>query len=986
MDLRTTYAGLLAKSVFTELARMKNELTLTTDPKANLGSSRVKAILMMVSEAIERGELQFALRLADSARRLVPEDVTILRLYAGLLLQLGCAGEAELRLRGRQETSLKILRGMALSTLGRTAETEDILDELLKKYAVGVIEELSLLWSSLSSGDVEDRPIGWIGVSTTCHLIGAVKTGGDVHVKLQNGLVLSVQCVCEHKGFVDFIAKMPEGYVGLVEAFVNGHSLIGSGFQWPLDFGFCGWVSKELDKLHGRVCLEWAPNLPVTLLIGEGDCPRMRHVVARTTDGIEGMLFSLSIRDRELLDKTLEVCVILPDGRRRHLLGSPTSEPQVPVSAGAIDRRKQGSEIVDIVIPVYTGTYETLRCIESVLSTVSKHRAELIVVDDASPDLELKNRLKQLASEGRITLFQNQNNLGFPGAANRGMHLHADRDVLLLNSDTEVFGDWLERLRAIAYAAPDRGTVTPLGESSSIVSYSRNLKYPWSSEEAATIDGIARELNENRTVELPVGVGFCMYIRRACLCEVGCFDEGSFLKGYGEENDFCLRARSKGWHHVAATNVFVRHLGAVSFDFRRFSLMERNHRVLNFLHPGYDQEVEAFVTSDPLLEYRRQIDMARLKRKIKRSVLLVSGNLTGGVERHITLRKAQLASSAQTAIVLRPYKDTGSEKWVQLLVQDSTFENLLFCVQRDLPVLRNLLVSLCLDSIEVHHFLGHSSALLDTIINLGIDYRIFVHDYSWICPRVALAGANGDYCQEPDLTVCELCVKMHGAIVTDPSTVAALRIRSAKILEGAEKVIAPAYDVQERLHRYFPWQPIKVEPWEKDLIRGERPKQERAGPLRVAIIGGIGRNKGIDVVEACARDAGMRSLPLEFVLIGFSSDDERLLTTQKVFITGPFEEDEVAILLEREKCALTFFASVVPETWCYALTHAICSGLPIVAFQLGAIGERLQDTRDSYLLPLSASPEEINDTLLEIGVESCSPFLNSAIKGNRYAF
>ena len=56
-----------------------------------------------------------------------------------------------------------------------------------------------------------------------------------------------------------------------------------------------------------------------------------------------------------------------------------------------------------------------------------------------------------------------------------------------------------------------------------------------------------------------------MYLRRDCLDAVGVFRDDLFAQGYGEENDFCLRARHLGWRHVAAPGVFVAHRGAQSF-------------------------------------------------------------------------------------------------------------------------------------------------------------------------------------------------------------------------------------------------------------------------------------------------------------------------------------------------------------------------------------------------------------------------------------
>src|SRR5690606_36684009 len=51
---------------------------------------------------------------------------------------------------------------------------------------------------------------------------------------------------------------------------------------------------------------------------------------------------------------------------------------------------------------------------------------------------------------------------------------------------------------------------------------------------------------------MPLLNGFCLLIRRAVLDEVGFFDEERFAAGYGEENDYCLRARAAGWRLALA--------------------------------------------------------------------------------------------------------------------------------------------------------------------------------------------------------------------------------------------------------------------------------------------------------------------------------------------------------------------------------------------------------------------------------------------------
>jgi len=619
---------------------------------------------------------------------------------------------------------------------------------------------------------------------------------------------------------------------------------------------------------------------------------------------------------------------------------------------------------IDIVVPVYAGREETLCCLNRVLSTTARDEVEVVVVNDASPDSELSEALADLARDGHITLLTNRSNLGFPGAANRGMKLHSERDIVLLNADTEPFGNWLERLKFAAYSEGDIGTVTPLGEVASITSYPGKIECTHTMAEAEEIDRIAGKVNARKLVELPVGVGFCLYIKRACLTEVGGFDERNFDKGYGEENDFCLRASALGWRHVAATDLFVRHRGGRSFGRMKWALIERNRRVLCALHPGYESMIANFVTADPLHDARRAIDMHRLLKDAIDPVLLVTSDLSGGIKRHVNERRSALATAGNTVLVLQPVETPGRGDCVMLRVEGKGLENLVFRLPEESPALRAFLLSLRLSRIELHHFVGLPAAALEIIATLSVAYDVYIHDYSWICPRLTLTGENGGYCGEPPVEDCESCIRKHGTALEKSLSVKALRSRSASILQLANMVIAPSNDVRSRLARYFPELPVKVMAWEKPFEPSSCPRASLDGRVRVVVIGAISIPKGFQILLECARDAAERDLRLDFIVIGFTCDDAALLATERAFISGPYTDNEVPALLEREQAHVAFFPSIIPETWCYALSHALARGLPIVAFALGAIAERLATYAEAELLPLSMTAAGINDALL----------------------
>ena len=270
--------------------------------------------------------------------------------------------------------------------------------------------------------------------------------------------------------------------------------------------------------------------------------------------------------------------------------------------------------MIDVIIPVYKGLNQTRRCIDSVLGSGQATAFEIVAVDDASPDLGITCYLDELAAAGRITLVRNETNRGFVQSVNRGMALHPDRDVVLLNSDTEVANDWLDRLRRGACAYPDIGTVTPFSNNATICSYPFE---GWAGGVPGTLglaalDRLFATTNAGRLVDMPTAVGFCMCIRRACLDQVGLFDAERFGRGYGEENDFCMRAAGVGWRNVLAGDVFVYHEGAVSFSGERLALTENAGKTLAELYPDYVRKVREHVIRDPATTLRAAVDSARV--------------------------------------------------------------------------------------------------------------------------------------------------------------------------------------------------------------------------------------------------------------------------------------------------------------------------------------------------------------------------------------
>ena len=103
--------------------------------------------------------------------------------------------------------------------------------------------------------------------------------------------------------------------------------------------------------------------------------------------------------------------------------------------------------MVDVIIPIYNAYEYVEKCINSVIKSSNLNEDRLILIDDKSPDsriYELLESFKEKYPNLNIIVLQNEKNIGFVGTVNRGMK-YSDNDVILLNSDTEVTNQWIEK-------------------------------------------------------------------------------------------------------------------------------------------------------------------------------------------------------------------------------------------------------------------------------------------------------------------------------------------------------------------------------------------------------------------------------------------------------------------------------------------------------------------------------------------------------------
>ena len=623
---------------------------------------------------------------------------------------------------------------------------------------------------------------------------------------------------------------------------------------------------------------------------------------------------------------------------------------------------RQEKPMIDIVIPVYRGFRDTKACLESVLATSSKETSHVVVVDDATPDKRIRDYLTTVGEENpNITLIRNEENQGFIKSVNRGMACHPDRDVILLNSDTIVANDWIERMGDCAYKAPRIGTVIPFSNNATLASFPEymadNPMPPDMTVEA--LDKIFRKANTGMDVDIPTGVGFCMYIRRECLNEIGNFDARRFGAGYGEENDFCMRAEQKGWRHKLGADIFVYHKGGVSFNETKQRRIEQAMITMGRLHPGYHLKVQHHIAEDPERPLRVNALLHMVRHSAKQKVVFINHDLGGGTEKHVR-ELCRLHADRLHPIMLRPTTDG-----VRLDPGGPLGEvDFSFSLPQEYDPLVLLLKWLDVSHIHIHHMMGFPEIIGSLSKDVGVFHDITLHDYYLINANPSLIDTSARFCEDTD-TRDHQCRQAYP--IPDDLTPSAWRQAKAALLDQARRIFVPSRYTASMFKAYFPGiEPIVAfhPDWEASAPYPgvSHAKLMADDPLRVLVIGALSREKGADILEVCARAASQQGFSLEFHLAGYAYRELDPVVVQH----GAYRDCDLPDIIRRISPHLIWFPATWPETYSYTLSSAMNTGLPIAATDLGAFPERTANRPMTWIMNWKSTPQAWIDLFLSI--------------------
>ncbi|MFM6398636.1 tetratricopeptide repeat protein, partial [Planktothrix sp.] len=631
----------------------------------------------------------------------------------------------------------------------------------------------------------------------------------------------------------------------------------------------------------------------------------------------------------------------------------------------------------NVIVPVYKNLKVTQECLQRLITSKRNYPYKITIINDCSPEPEIHTYLDGLAQSGKITLINHVKNEGFVKSVNNGMKSDTQLDVVLLNSDAYVTDYWLDYLRDAVYQGERIATGTPFSNNATIFSYPINCQETENLPNDLTLEElgeICQRVNQDIVIDVPTGHGFCLYIRRDALIEVGDFDTETWGRGYGEEVDWCQRALDLGWRHIAVPGVFIQHVGSQSFTDDKTSLINRSSRLLSEKYPEYNLVIQEFIKSDPLAIARRNIDLERLKRCGDNFILMISHNLGGGTERHIKDLVSLLEVENINSLVLKP--DAKSNDWLELTCQKL---DLLarYNITHDRESLIQDLKYLGVFHIHVHHTIGFPHNFIENLLKeVALGYDFTLHDYASICPRVTLSQNDGKYCQDPPIEICEVCVQKYGInenlqkSYKEIDSMTKWRLSSENLLQAARKIFVPSQDMAERMSKYFPALKFTVR-YHPEVQQNVNlySQNDYESTVRVGLIGGISEIKGLKTLYNCANYAANIKKDIEFIVIGTTANNSLFEELPNVTIYGAYKPKELNQLISQSKLDFAAFFSTWPETYCYTLSEALENGLYPFAFDIGAVSERVRQLGVGYMIEPDVKVAFLVEALYNFGVE-----------------
>ena len=664
--------------------------------------------------------------------------------------------------------------------------------------------------------------------------------------------------------------------------------------------------------------------------------------------------------------------------------GASLSRSPVQISATAaaagfphtqfLDASRSGAILpATVVVPVFNAHDAVSECLASLVANLPSG-TDVLMVDDCSTDPRIEPLLASYAARPGFRLHRNETNLGYTRSVNRAISLSTGRDIVLLNSDTVVTPRWLHNLRYCAYATPHVATVTALSDNAGAFSV----------PEIGVANEIPPNLNTTqfaravthagagRLLEVPTGNGFCLYIRRAALDTVGAFDEEKFPRGYGEENDLCMRALRRGWKNIVCDKALVFHKRSQSFQGEKASLMEAGNKQVSLSYPEYRLLTQRFSDVEFSMVRRRvRAAIGNASSALPRILFVISTQTGGTPQTNMDLMLAMrghfecLLLRCDASVVTLSRLVDNELRQIEAHKLPSTIDPVSHRSEHYDRIVLNMLYRHSIELLHIRHVAWHGLGLAESAKALGIPVVYSMHDFYSLCPSLNLLDDQlrhcGAVCTSGEGN-CQPSLWPRGSMpVLKHRFIGRWQEMFGQFIDKCDQLITTAASAAATISRIYPQAEGKlaVIPHGRDFAEmhelASRPQPREK--IRVLVPGNISVSKGALLIKEITKlDTEGR---FEFHLLGDTSIELAKIGVHHGRYDRAKFHDKVATIAPH----LGVVLSIWPETYCHTLTEMWSSGIPVFAIDLGAVGDRIRASGAGWLVAPSATAVEVLNNL-----------------------
>lgn len=784
------------------------------------------------------------------------------------------------------------------------------------------------------------------------------------------------EAVAENIGALEasFAAVQPTGVVATLDCLMAIETISETHIR--------GWAVNKLDVaqiLRIDVLIDGVPFCRIA-----NDEPRDDLRRAGRSAGKGGFRANLPLG---YLERGLHVVsLVLPDGTIKSTevrIEGPSLTRAVYPGIAPI----QASETA-VIVPIYNAADDLRICIARLVAHTPAE-AEILLIDDASPDPQIRAILDDAERQHGMRVLRNSLNLGFTRTVNVGIEAVGRKHALLLNSDARVTPGWLRGMLTAAVSRPRVATVTAMSDRAGAFSApetGNTNELPPGVDEITYATAFRRRALGLYPV-VPTGNGFCMFINRSCIDEIGALDAEAFPRGYGEENDFCMRGGRAGWIHVIDDRTYVFHDRSKSFGEAKTDLMRAGRAVIDTRYPEYKRAIRVFTHGLELQTVRMRARMATSDcssdSATRPRLLFVVSTQTGGTPQTNMDLMGALSSGFESwlmrcdshHIVLSKFEDGV----IQEVTQHTLVETLDPMRHQSMEydrVVAEWLERYDIDLVHIRHLAWHSVNLPRIVKDQGRTVVFSFHDFYTLCPSVKLMRANGTF-YGGDLDVLGDDVAQHELWPTEDTPplrrdwIAFWRDRFGKALSCCDAFVTTSDSARATVLNYLPQinaDRFHVIPHGRDFeeFARLRHRPEHGKPLRILVPGNISMSKGLGVIRDILKhdSAGL----IEFHVLG-KVDGTQRITHPRLIVHGTYDRAEFSTRVAKIRPHLGAVFSIWDETYCHTLTEMWSVGVPVAVFDFPTVAGRVRASGTGWVLPHEDVPA-LYDQLLERAFDS----------------